>query len=762
MKNNVLQRPLWAIAVVLTAFVLGGCPSPTGSDGGDPGGSGPGAGGPTGPVGPTGPISLNPSAPQGIQISETLTVTAGVEGGQIVTWGAGPEGVVTLNANANSVEITGAALGRTTVSAILPDDQSASLEVTVYEPGITLVTPATTVVHTESADLSGFAQITPAEFTAQTFTYSSGDPSIVSVNANGVVTGEAPGSATVTITSAIDPTDSVTVDVTVDPFPVNVVVTEGTTTIGSLSMVTGQGAIDLDASVEPASFPQGVTWSVGNPAVANIDPTTGSVTPAGAGTTQIVATSNYNPARQAVIPLEVGIPGSLTLEIVDGIGGPFLDGAQVTLSGGPSNLNAPTDASGAVTFATVLPGRYTIDVTKAGYATSRVQSFAMPLSDQTIELPIYRAATDFRSTDPPRITVTGIVPGATYDAPASVTVTATGDNPIAGNSDRFGLAVGVGGPADGRNALDDSDRDSLTFTFDSSTVPDGPVTVTFVAYDNNNNRTQYSFEVNTADGSGFAPSLPVSNSHVNFVEAVTWGVQQPLFAAGANSTVQVRMSVDRPTSSVTGLRVYRADAVSGPFALIGQTTQPIEADADGDPNTPATEEVFLFNDTSSILTPGRDYFYRFSYFNGAGEGSNAGSTHGVTILPAYRLNLTAPADQVANVANPVTFSWDVTVDGTMPTNAERQDGVYLVDATVAQLLYTKIVTNGLSDTLSASLASGRVYEWNVFSRWTLQGTTDESRSVAYPSNLGVVPYLPGVGSFANNGGFQFTAQHTVQ
>ncbi len=749
---------LLRLLMLFGVLFLVGCPSPTGG-GGDGSPAAPGD-----PGGPAGPIDFNPSTAQGIQVSQTLAITAIVEGGQTVTWSVDSDGVVTLNPNGNSVEITGVAIGQTNIVATLPDTQSASLSVTVYEPGINLVTPAASVRHTETVDISGFAELTPAEFVTQSFSFSSNNGAIASVNAAGVVTGEAPGSTTVTITSAVDPADNVDVDITVDPFPVDVVIRRDGTPISELALLVGQSAVDLEATVSPDLSPSGVTWSLdGAAGIATITPT-GSVSPSGPGTTQIVATSDYNPARQTVIPLEVGTPGSLTLNVVDGIGGPFLDGADVTLVG-PSNLSDTTDADGTVIFPTVLPGSYTIDVTDVGYATSRIRDFTMTLDDQTIELPVYRAATDFRSLTPPAISVDGIVPGGTYTSPRSVTATAVGDNPIAGNSDRFGLAVGVDGPADSANAVAVSGNGSLAFTFDSEDLPDGPVTVTFVAYDNNNNRTQYSFDVNTAGGNGSAPFQSVFNFDVNFVEATTWGVQQPFYstsemhplAAGADSTIQVRISVDRLATTISGLRVYRSNTASGPFIPIGRTTTIINVDDDGDPATPGTKEVFFFSDTSSILTPGEDYFYRFAYFNGAGEGPSTGSTHGVTILPAYRLNLTTPADQAGNVANPVTLQWDVTVDGTMPAGAQREDGVYLVDPTFAQLLYLNIVTDVTVDTLPASLAPGAVYEWNVFSSWTLAGTGRGS-SVAFPSNFGGLPYLPGVSSFANNGGFQFTVQ----
>ncbi len=98
--------------------------------------------------------------------------------------------------------------------------------------------------------------------------WASGDPSVATVDASGLVTAVANGSTTVTAsTGAI----SATVGVTVEQRPASVDVGPATSTLASVGDTVRLSAQVLDAKLNPVGAVEGVTWSSDDPSVATVD-----------------------------------------------------------------------------------------------------------------------------------------------------------------------------------------------------------------------------------------------------------------------------------------------------------------------------------------------------------------------------------------------------------------------------------------------------------------------------------------------------------
>jgi uncharacterized protein YjdB len=166
-------------------------------------------------------VAVRPEHPSvGVGQTLALTATAYDEADNplpdmIARWQVGDAGVATVS---TSGVVTGVSVGPTTVSAII-DAVAGSTDLTVTEP-----TPPLASVTVEPAELRiapgrmGRLVATLRDFTGEPFTgpivtWTTDDPSVASVDADGVVTASARGTTTVTATvEGLSTTATVTVD----------------------------------------------------------------------------------------------------------------------------------------------------------------------------------------------------------------------------------------------------------------------------------------------------------------------------------------------------------------------------------------------------------------------------------------------------------------------------------------------------------------------------------------------------------------------
>ncbi|MBK1878491.1 Ig-like domain-containing protein [Pelagicoccus mobilis] len=152
--------------------------------------------------------------------------------------------------------------------------------------GVSLSPAGGTVSEGDSLQLT--ATISPANASNQGVSWSSNDASVATVSANGVVTGVAAGSATITVTTSDGGfTDTSLITVVSS----NVAVTGVDLTPSAVSIVEGD-TVQLTAGVLPANATnQAVSWSTSDATVATVD-ANGLVSGVAAGTANITVTTS--------------------------------------------------------------------------------------------------------------------------------------------------------------------------------------------------------------------------------------------------------------------------------------------------------------------------------------------------------------------------------------------------------------------------------------------------------------------------------------
>lgn len=231
------------------------------------------------------------------------------------------------------------------------------------DPAVTAVTvsPAT-VTFDVGATQQLTANVTAVGGAPTTVTWTSGDPTIVAVTVNGLITGVAVGTTTVRATSVFAPTISATIPVTVNPPPAPTVVSVGITNPPA-ALIAGTTA-QLTAAVQvTGGASTAVTWSSSNNGVATVS-TTGLVSAVAAGNVTITATSTADPTKQGSATIRVDATAIVTNVTV----------APTTLAldvGGTGQLNATVtvgnNASQQVTWSTSNAAVATVD--QAGKVT---------------------------------------------------------------------------------------------------------------------------------------------------------------------------------------------------------------------------------------------------------------------------------------------------------------------------------------------------------------------------------------------------------
>ncbi|UPZ16944.1 Ig-like domain-containing protein [Flavobacterium humidisoli] len=180
----------------------------------------------------------------------TVTLTAGTTRSF-----AAYEYLVLTNTNAPIVAVTGVSVSPTTVTVGLGTTQQLN------------------------------ATIAPANATNQNVTWTSSNTAVATVNASGLVTAVAAGTATITV-KTVDGNKTATSAITVAAIPVSSVAVSPT----SASLYAGNTQ-QLSATISPANATnKNVTWSSSNNAIATVN-SSGLVTAVSAGTATITATT---------------------------------------------------------------------------------------------------------------------------------------------------------------------------------------------------------------------------------------------------------------------------------------------------------------------------------------------------------------------------------------------------------------------------------------------------------------------------------------
>jgi len=236
-------------------------------------------------------IALNASDP-----TETLTATVNPTGAtkKTVTWTTSDASIATVS---NGV-VTAIGVGTATITVTTDDGgHTATCEVQVYKKltGVTLSQSSLSLNRWQTSTLS-VSSITPSDATGvSSYVWSSDDPSVASVDANGVVTGTYATSGSASTTVRAKGTDIAgnevygTCTVTVTYTPATGVTLNTTSEV----LVVGGNTLDLSATIAPTNASKkNITWSITSgsslASVASTGATTARVTSNSSNQTGIV------------------------------------------------------------------------------------------------------------------------------------------------------------------------------------------------------------------------------------------------------------------------------------------------------------------------------------------------------------------------------------------------------------------------------------------------------------------------------------------
>lgn len=239
---------------------------------------------------PVGSVTVSPSSAD-VTVGRTVTLSATVRdtsgavvGDRSVTWKSSDAAVATVSA---AGVVTGVTPGTVTITAT-SETRSGSAAVTVKPVPVATVTLDPTSVTLEAGQAATLVATTKSAdgtvLTGRTVTFSSDDVSVARVSSDGVVTGVAPGAATITATSE---GKTATATVTVQPTVAYVVVSPSTTSLRRGSTVQ-LSATAYDASNNVITG-RSVTWTSSDDHLATVSDT-GLVSARRGGTVTITAT----------------------------------------------------------------------------------------------------------------------------------------------------------------------------------------------------------------------------------------------------------------------------------------------------------------------------------------------------------------------------------------------------------------------------------------------------------------------------------------
>ena len=233
-----------------------------------------------------------------VTVGETLRLTAQltpVTARTTLTWTSSKPGVATVDANG---VVTPLAEGKTKITVRTANKKKARITVRVVDPnkptGVTL-SQTGTVTLTMGQTLTLSAALAPTT-AKSTLSWTSSKAKVATVDANGVVTPHAEGTAKITVRTANKKKATVRVKV-VDPFkPTGVSVAQGAT----VTIKAGQ-KLQLSAVLAPTTAKSTLTWTSRKAKIATVD-ANGLVTAVAAGKTKItVRTANKKKATVTVI-----------------------------------------------------------------------------------------------------------------------------------------------------------------------------------------------------------------------------------------------------------------------------------------------------------------------------------------------------------------------------------------------------------------------------------------------------------------------------
>ena len=284
-------------------------------------------------------------------VKGTITLTAAVfarnGADSTVTWSSSDVNVAIVDSTG---VVTGVSAGTATITVTSKFDSSqiASQTITVPTPAVDSVT----IAGMDSVFVKGTIALTATVFARNgadsTVTWSSSDVNVAIVDSTGVVTGVSAGTATITVTSKFDASQTASKEIRIPTFVIDSV------TIAGNDSVFVAGTTLLTATVFGTNAAQAVIWSSNDLNVATVD-SNGEVTGVAVGTAKIIATSTADNSKADTLEITVPTP---TIDSVT------ITGMDTVLKGDTISLTATvfgTNVAQAVTWSSSNEGVATVN-----------------------------------------------------------------------------------------------------------------------------------------------------------------------------------------------------------------------------------------------------------------------------------------------------------------------------------------------------------------------------------------------------------------
>ena len=249
-------------------------------------------------------VTLNETTAE-VTIGETLQLTATVApenaSNPTVTWSSSDDAIATVDANGL---VTAVAAGTAIITASTNDGSNltASCEVTVKQLAVSLTLDKTAAEVTVGETLLLNATVLPDNTSNPAVTWASSNDAVATVDANGLVTAVAAGTATITATTTDGSNLTASCEVTVKPavILVNSIVLDKTT-----AEVVEGGMVKLTATVLPEdATDKSVTWTTSDATIATVNED-GLVTAVAPGTVTITVSAKDGSDKTATCEVTV-------------------------------------------------------------------------------------------------------------------------------------------------------------------------------------------------------------------------------------------------------------------------------------------------------------------------------------------------------------------------------------------------------------------------------------------------------------------------
>lgn len=244
----------------------------------------------------TGDITLEVGKSQTLSKVSSATGTKGyylspADTTDTIDWSSSDNSVVTVTSTAQSVTIKAVAAGSAMLRGVTSSGIKAEIKVTVSQKAVKVT--KITVGSPVTLNVGGVHQLTPQQEPANaneaiTYTYTSSNPKVATVDGNGLIRAVAPGNANIVVKTNTGKTATCAVTVKQPAKKITLLVNKPSAK--KIYMAKGQ-SINVKAKLDPVNTTDKLTWKSNKTKVATVS-SSGTITAKKKGTAKITVTSD--------------------------------------------------------------------------------------------------------------------------------------------------------------------------------------------------------------------------------------------------------------------------------------------------------------------------------------------------------------------------------------------------------------------------------------------------------------------------------------